>query len=157
MTKTALTKLLRHKALSKATLHLIATEVGRAAKRGEGPRNDAPPAEIAAFLIHHPVVARRTLEGLRGRTKDGRLDPFLNALAQIRGVGQTEVASYTLIPTGDVVTVGHSKGTWTVTRSTDARVGLIVLETPEAKTALQLSTVKLPKAVHDYLALMLGQ
>ena len=153
-TKTALTKLLRQKTISKATLHLIATEVGRAARKGEAPSSDAPPAEIAAFLVAHPVAARRTLLGLQGRTKDGRLDPFLSALAEIRGVGHAEIGVYTLMPTGDAVTVQHPKGTWTVERSTDPRVGLILMEQPTDKSATQLSAVKLPKAVHEHLALM---
>ena len=153
-TKKDLTAALRP--LSKATLKLLAVEVGCVVHRHSTAVNEPSAAQLAQFLVEQPIPARRAVTLLRERSTEAAHHALAKCIEGVKGCGALTVGEWTLTPQpGGVACTKPGKAQF-VCHSSDPRVGPLVLDSAEGKAGVQLEFAALPKGVKAGAVLLLG-
>lgn len=153
-TKKDLTAALRP--LSKATLKLLAVEVGCVVHRHGTAVNEPSAAQLAQFLVEQPIPARRAVTLLREKSTEAAHHTLAECIEGVKGCGPMTVGEWTLTPQPGGVQCSTGAKTRFVCHSTDSRVGPLVLEQAQATTGVQLEFAPLPKGVKAGALLLLG-
>lgn len=150
-TKADLRRLL--KILTPTTVRMIAIEIGLIGQRRGHATQAVTVNQLADHLHATPPRARQAAAFLRGATKDPRFLPAISAIEGLRGVGPLTVGGWTVTPEGlHRLKLQHGeRAAQFVEFSTDARIGLILLDRPDAVSAVPLGLAKVPKAVAEAL------
>lgn len=157
-TKAALTAALSQ--LSKSTVRMLAIEVKFAVHRRGRATDQVTAAQLASFLVDHPLDARKVAQFLARASKDPAHQPIVDALLGVKGAGEMQVGGWTLQPTDQprVAVLTNTKGVkmW-AERHTDSRVGLVILTRPDDTRVSQALFESLPLAVQAAVAVLLPE